>query len=68
MKLKPLKDMTLSHIWDKMKKPFNFAWRTGVIVIAVCISYGLICELGECVWDLFDNDSYEHEFSNILYK
>lgn len=61
MKLKPLKDMTLSHIWDKMKKPFNFAWRTGVIVIAVCISYGLICELGECVWDLFDDDSYETE-------
>ena len=62
MKLKQLKDMTLTQIWDKMKKPFNFAWRTGIIVIAVGIAYGLICELGEWVWDLFDDDSYETEY------
>lgn len=62
MKLKQLKDMTLTQIWYKMKKPFNFAWRTGVIVIAVGMAYGLICELGEWVWDLFDDDSYETEY------
>lgn len=62
MKLKELKDMTLTQIWDKMKKPFNFAWRTGVIVIAIGMAYGLICELGECIWDLFDDDSYETEY------
>ena len=62
MKLKEIKEMTLVQIWDKMKKPFNFAWRTGVIVIAVGMAYGLICELGEWVWDLFDDDSYDIEY------
>ena len=62
MKFKEIKEMTLTQIWDKMKKPFNFAWRTGVIVIAVGMAYGLICELGEWVWDLFDDDSYDIEY------
>lgn len=59
MKLKNVKEMTLTQIWDKMKKPFNFAWRSGVIVIAIGMAYGLVCELDECIWDLFDDDSYE---------
>ncbi len=62
MKFKEIKEMTLVQIWDKMKKPFNFAWRTGVIVIAVGMAYGLICELGELVWDLFDGESYDIEY------
>ena len=62
MKFNEIKEMTLVQIWDKMKKPFNFAWRTGVIVIAVGMAYGLVCEFGECVWDLFDDDSYETKY------
>lgn len=62
MKLKQLKDMTLTQIWDKMKKPFNFTWRTGVIIISIGMVYGLVCELGEWVWDLFDDGCYETEY------
>ncbi len=49
MKLKELKDLTLTQIWDKMRKPFNFAWRAGVIVIGIGMAYGMICEVGEWV-------------------
>ena len=35
MKLKEIKKMTLAQIWEKIHKPFNFAWKAGVIVIAV---------------------------------
>lgn len=45
-----------------MKKPFNFAWRAGVIVIGIGMAYGMICEVGEWVWDLFDDDSYDIEY------
>lgn len=62
MKFNEIKEMTLTQVWDHMKKPFNFAWRTGVIVIAAGMAYGLICELGEWVWDLFDDDSYDIEY------
>ena len=27
MKFKEIKDMTLAQIWEKVQKPFNFAWK-----------------------------------------
>ena len=45
MKLKEIKDMTLTQIWEKVQKPFNFAWKVGIIVIAVGIACGLFSEL-----------------------
>ena len=58
MKLKELKDMTLTQIWDKFKKPFNFAWKAGIIFMAVCIACGLFSEFmgwqmgipQHCIW------------------
>ena len=53
MKLKEIKNMTLTQIWDKMKKPFNFAWRAGVIVIALGMTCGFVEELVDWIDDLF---------------
>ena len=45
MKFKEIKNMTLTQIWEKIQKPFNFAWKAGIIVIAVGIACGLFSEL-----------------------
>lgn len=62
MKLKNVKDMTLTQIWDKIKKPFNFAWRAGVIVIAVGMICGLFSEFMGWLWCYVEGDSYETEY------
>lgn len=62
MKLKEIKDMTLTQIWDKIQKPFNFAWRAGIIVIAVCITCGLFSELMGWLWGYMEGDSYDTEY------
>ena len=59
MKFKEIKEMTLTQIWDKMKKPFNFAWRAGVIVIAVGMICGLFSEFMGWLWCYVEGDSYE---------
>ena len=50
MKLKEVKDMTLTQIWEKVQKPFNFAWKAGIIVIAIGIACGLFSELMAFIW------------------
>lgn len=45
MKFKEIKNMTISQIWEKFQKPFNFAWKAGIIVIAICTACGLLSEL-----------------------
>ena len=45
--------MSLIQIWDKMKKPFNLAWRAGVIVIALGMTCGFVEELVDWIDDLF---------------
>ena len=45
MKFKEIKDMTLAQIWGKVQKPFNFAWKAGIIVITVGMTCGLLSEL-----------------------
>ena len=62
MKLKEIKEMTLTQIWDKIQKPFNFAWTAGIIVIAVGIAYGLFSELMAFIWCRM-----EDRISNIEY-
>lgn len=62
MKFKEIKDMTLSQIWDKFRKPFNFAWRTGVIVIAVGILCGLFSEFMGWLWCYVEGESYDTEY------
>lgn len=62
MKFKEIKEMTLTQIWDKMKKPFNFAWRAGVIVIAVGMICGLFSEFMGWLWCYGEGDSYETEY------
>lgn len=62
MKFKEIKEMTLVQIWDKMKKPFNFAWRAGVIVIAVGMICGLFSEFMGWLWCYIEGDSYEIEY------
>lgn len=71
MKLKNVKDMTLTQIWDKMKKPFNFAWRTGVIFIALGMTCGFVEELVDWIDDLFyegvDHTEYISEQVKVRY-
>lgn len=71
MKLKELKDMSLTQIWDKMKKLFNFAWRAGVIVIALGVTCGLVEELVDWIDDLFyegvDHTEYISEQVKVRY-
>jgi hypothetical protein len=62
MKLKELKDMTLTQIWDKFKKPFNFAWKAGIIFMAVCIACGLFSEFMGWLWCYVEGDSYDTEY------
>ena len=62
MKLKEIKEMTLTQIWDKIQKPFNFAWTAGIIVIAVGIACGLFSELMAFIWCRM-----EDRISNIEY-
>ena len=62
MKLKEIKEMTLTQIWDKIQKPFNFAWKAGIIVIAVGIACGLLSELMAFIWCRI-----EDRISNIEY-
>lgn len=62
MKLKELKDMTLTQIWDKFKKPFNFAWKAGIIFMAICIACGLFSELMGWLWCYVEGDSYDTEY------
>ena len=62
MKLKNVKDMTLSQIWEKVEKPFNFAWKAGIIFIAVGILCGLFSEFMGWLWCYVEGDSYETEY------
>lgn len=62
MKFKEIKDMTLSQIWDKFKKPFNFAWKAGIIVIAVGVTCGLFSELMGWLCCYVEGDSYDIEY------
>lgn len=66
MKLKEFTEMTLSQIWERMKKPFNFAWKTGVIVIAVAMLWCLGGELVDWICDLVDGPSYDVEYVGDL--
>ncbi len=62
MKFKEIKNMTLTQIWEKIQKPFNFAWKAGIIVIAVGITYGLFSELMGWLWCYVEGDSYDTEY------
>ena len=62
MKFKEIKNMTLTQIWEKFKKPFNFAWKAGIIVIAVGITCGLFSELMGWLWGYVEGDSYDTEY------
>lgn len=62
MKLKEIKNMTLAQIWEKIHKPFNFAWKAGVIVIAVGIICGLLSELMGWLWCYVEGDAYDTEY------
>lgn len=59
---------TLVQIWDKMKKPFNFAWRAGVIVIAAGMICGLFSEFMGWLWCYIEGDSYETEYLSDTVK
>ena len=57
MKFKEIKDMPLAQIWEKIQKPFNFAWKAGIIVIAVGITCGLLSELMGWLWCYIEQET-----------
>lgn len=62
MKFKEIKDMTLAQIWEKVQKPFNFAWKAGIIVIAVGMTCGLLSELMGWLWGYVEGEAYDTEY------
>lgn len=62
MKFKEIKNMTLTHIWEKIQKPFNFAWKAGIIVIAVGITCGLLSEQMGWLWCYVEGDTYDTKY------
>ena len=62
MKFKEIKNMTLTQIWEKIQKPFNFAWKAGIIVIAVGITCGLLSELMGWLWCYVEGDTYDTKY------